>query len=376
MTAPSGPTEEPFRARFGGHAAAPFGAESRDSSISPQQKLDAALAQFGWLLEAARPTLPPERAREAEEEIDGLRAFVQDFRRSDTISSSPVNEVRMEALIRSDETRPASLIRGNRLPTPMALGTIGELYDLDPDSFETNFAATGRIAMPRGLVGTGTLVRMTNDQGQVEGILTVRHVAEEIAASLTSLDPSDRAEIDFDGELGSRKRNRHRLKGVLASGPDSIRDNAALDAWDYALLGLGDSVDAVARPAPASAGVSERWLRDGNNVAVVGFLGRPDVAPSDLLPGTIWHRLLGGIYNVKRFAPARLMSRAAAGEAFQNLDQRVVLHDATTTGGASGGALLAAGGELVGLHLGGRSGAANIALRLDGIAAREQWDCQ
>ena len=375
-------TPSQFRSAFGAKAKDGFAAEGR--TLRPGQdaeandacgkaKLDVAVAHLWLLLDSVREDLTPQEIAEAEAEIRAATDVAHRFEAHDELATDDRSLVRMEALVRSDGTRPACLIKSGRLLAPEALGELGDFYRLDPTRFDASFAATGRISDGRRFFGGGCLVRL-KVEGQIEeAVLTARHVMQDIAINSKASDLIQTAQIDFNGEVGAVQSNRHQLIEVIAWGPDRIEPDSAPDAWDFALVRLGKQLDQSAPPTPAQIGLEAYLVETNRPVAVVSFPGQPPLKPSELLPGTIWHRLFEGLWNVKRLSPARLMARQTTGP-YQNLASRVVLHDATTTGGSSGGALLAIGsGQVAGIHVGGRNATANVAMTLASIADHYGW---
>lgn len=371
-----------FRRAFGAKAKDEFAAEGRrvrdggdetSADANGKARLDVAVAQLRLLLASKRPDLEPGEIREAEQEICAIEDVAEEYKERRALPADERAQVRLEALIRSDGTRPACLIKEGGLLAPEALGELGDLYRLDSYRFDEAFAATGRISDGRRIHGGGCLIRIDTGDGIVEGVLTARHVAQAIASDPHTLRLALGAAIDFNGEIGSLQPNRHRLADVLVAGSDVIDPASAPDAWDFALLRLGEPVDGGSAPPPARMGLQTYLVEENALAAVVSFPGQPPLRPSETMPGTIWHKLFQGLWNVKRFSPARLMPRPVDG-LYANLDPRMVLHDATTTGGSSGGGLLAVGsGQLAGVHVGGRSATANLALRLNAITARCGW---
>ncbi|MDP9422430.1 MAG: serine protease [Pseudomonadota bacterium] len=371
-----------FRQAFGAKAKDGFAAEGRSlhrggggarDGGDGGKRLDAAIEQLRLLLDARRRDLSPEQVREAEQEIRALEDVTEAYRQTDVLPTDDRAQVRLEALIRSDGTRPACLIKDGCLLAPEALGELGDLYRIGPIQFDEAFAATGRISDGRRFHGGGCLVRVETADGIEEGVLTARHVVQAIASDPATLRFAAGAEIDFNGEIGSLRPNRHRLAEVIASGPDPINGNSAPDAWDFALVRLGEPIDGGTTPPPAGIGLQTYLVEDNASAAVVSFPGHPGLRPSQLMPGTIWHQLFQGLWNVKRFSPATLLPRPNDGD-YANLKPHMMLHDATTTGGSSGGALLAVGsGQVAGVHVGGRAETANLAVRLSAIADRCGW---
>lgn len=363
-----------FRRVFGAEAGDSFAAESHagagpgDGAAGPA-RLDAAIGQMRLLMAG----LTPAQAKKAEPEIQAIEDLAETFKQTNVLPTDDRAQVQLEALVKSDGTRPACLVRNGRLLAPEALGVLGELYRLDSLRFDEAFVATGRISDGRRFHGGGFLVRIQTEEGIEEGIVTARHVVQAISRDVDGLRLAPGAEIDFNGEIGSTVTNRHRLAEVIASGPESIGLSSAPDAWDFALVRLADPIEGGKRPPPAEISLQPRLIEDDASAGVLSFPGHPGLRPSEMMPGTIWHKLFQGLWNVKRFSPAKLMPRPTDGP-YATLAPHMLLHDATTTGGSSGGALLAmASGQVAGVHVGGRSKTANLAISLRAIAARCSW---
>lgn len=370
---------ERFRRRFGAAAPGGFSPQSMGADATldvggPAARLDAAVDQLRLLLDGARAKLNPAELSQAEEEIAAVAELAEQFKREAILPTNGSARLRLEAVIISDGSRPAGLVKNGQLLASAAMGEFGELYELDPAPFDAAFAATGRISDGRRIVGGGILVRLEIDGQPVDGILTARHVAQDIATDPRALTLSATAEIDFNGELGGGAPNRHALAEVLASGPDFIATDSRLDAWDFALIRLGDPLEGHPRPAPATMDLLPDLVALNRPAAIVSFPGQPPLRPTEQMPGTIWHQLFAGLWNVKRLSPAQLIPPPAGQPEFEGLADRVVLHDGTTTGGSSGGSLLGVGsGQLAGIHVGGRAATANVALRLHKVADLCGW---
>ena len=261
---------------------------------------------------------------------------------------------RAELLIRADGTRPAALVRRGAIQEPDALGSFGELYVLAKASVDPSLQAAGRIDADGAQHGGGMLVSLA-DSGEPM-VLTAAHVVCPLADGDGRLRPG--CTIDFNAEIAASSRNRH----VLGSIALHAFDEAA--GIDYALVRLGAALDGASPPAPAAPDRRATALAPGETIAVVGFPARPDLTRDSFAPGSIWHRLFEGAWNVKRLSPGSVR-RAPAGTAAREL----MWYDATTTAGSSGSGILSFGvGRVAGVHGGGLS-EANRGISLAAIEA-------
>lgn len=355
--------EERLRAAFGRREAFGYATEADDygaeasglSKAAPDinaeraeldpDRLNTAQMQLGWLVDIARdrwrdgrdPYLS-ERALSAAEGDALLAGEMADA----LVQNSPLPITTRapfvaELMIASDGSRPASLIRNGSLYRPEQLGQFGLLWDHFLPDLSSSIAATGRIEFDGRHIGSGILIRWPLGEHET-AILTARHVAAPFArAGSTRMSPG--LAIDFLGEVGIPGAHRHRLVELLQWGDGAERHN------DYAVLRLGDPMDNIAAPLPITVDTDPLHVAARNNAAVVSYPGLPQGAARAMAANDIWHRLFEGLWHVKRLSPAMIMEGGTL---------PLIRHDATTTSGSSGGALLSPGsGGLAGLHLGG-----------------------
>jgi hypothetical protein len=205
-------------------------------------------------------------------------------------------------------------------------------------------ACVGRIQPadggPARYSGTGTLI--DRDKGLV---LTNYHVVLhardafkvrfEVASQVWTV--LDDWVIDFDGETGSNKRNRWRIKEVrlpygVGVGFQGI-DAAVLriEEFDPAESTLPDQSIVLSGDADHASGAAV------SSLITIGFPGQPDT--SSALNGKVdWTWVIGTLFNnrfgLKRVAPGLL--RGGVGQTGIANGAHVLTHDATTFGGASG----------------------------------------
>jgi hypothetical protein len=319
---------------------------------------------------ATRARLNAAEVARAEAGAAALRAVADRIAAGQPLAATAAVRIQVQALIESDGSRPAGLIKDGFLLEPAALGNFGSNFVSNLIDAPASVAATGRIAAGGRQWGSGVLVSLADG---TTGVLTARHVAQAVTGAAGWDTLAADAEIDFLAEIGAGGTCRHALTHVIAAGPDVITDSSRRDAWDYALLGLGASLDGSTPPEPAPLDPNPLILRPGHRLAIIGYPAKPALAPGALGPGSIWHKLFGGAWHVKRLSPAVILDVASHPD-LAGLDGRILLHDATTTGGSSGGAALGiGGGALAAIHVGGREGAANLALRLADICAHQGW---
>ncbi len=294
---------------------------------------------------------------------------------ADRRNLSPDHLGSLEAIVIADGSRPSFLLRngGNFDPKhPFLAAWHDDMLAFAPD-LRRLAAAVGRIQPANGnaanFFGTGTLI--DRNKGLV---LTNFHVLD--AARETpgiSIDGEDRElkvtgdlVIDFDAESGTTGRNRFRV--VHASLPEGFGIGFA--GMDAAVLRI-EPIDAQSKlpaVAPSLSGDADLSNGSSSTLVTVGFPGEP--IPDNPPGATVdWHfvltTLFGNRFGVKRVAPGRfrLSPGSVQGDAFG----RVMSHDATTFGGASGSLMFAwkdEGAPGYGLHFSGATLSANYALSL------------
>lgn len=250
-----------------------------------------------------------------------------------------------ELMIIADGSRPASLVRGGRLFSPRQLGSFGDMFErFLPDALRS-VAATGRLDRHGRHVGTAVLAQHPSSREPI--LLTAGHVLGD-PGSVADGAVAEALTVDFLGEVGVVGSARHRLGRLLAVG------DAADWRSDYAVFELGTPVDGVPPPEPIRIDGDRRTVEPPSQLAVVSYPGVPQGAARAMWPEGAWSRVFEGMWHLKRVSPAW---------SIRPVEARLVRHDATTTGGSSGGAMLSIGtGRLAGLHLGGEDGV-NVALR-------------
>lgn len=291
-----------------------------------------------------------------------------------TLGLSADQLVSLEAIVVTDGSRPSFLLRQGSVALDHPF--VGEwrepLSGIVP-TLPALAAAVGRVQPAGGhasrYIGTGTLVDRA--QGQV---LTNFHVVDDarrvfgvaMEAQGNVLRVLGELHIDFDAESGSAQENLFRVVEVRLP-PGAGR---GFDGLDAAVLRIEPAGAQSRLPAQAAALSADPGFAGGASptLCTIGFPGEPArVSP----PGAtvdwdfVISTLFGRRFGVKRLAPGRFVSRPGSNP--DDTARRVLTHDATTFGGASGSLLLAwqdPGAPAFGLHFVGQTLAANHAVAL------------
>lgn len=271
----------------------------------------------------------------------------------------------LEAVIRTDGTRPSLLVRGGAVdPNHPLAGDWRETLASMGDEARLRIAAVGRIepagATQSNYFGTGWVV----DAGKGL-VLTNLHVLEAMWRRLpnamlrtgaTFRILPGAAFIDFLSEAGSLASKRFPIVEARPSGVDGT-GFARLDA---AVLTLGDGGPDAPMP-DAIPVVADQSAAQGGllSFCTVGYPGRPSYL-AGTHEGVDWawvnNTLFGGLYGVKRLAPG--VVHKALGSFANDPQLWIFGHDATTLGGSSGSPILAwtkKGAGSFGLHFAGAS---------------------
>jgi hypothetical protein len=285
----------------------------------------------------------------------------------------------LEAIVIADGSRPSFLLRDGRVATDHPfIGEWAPTLDKRAAQLQAVAATVGRIEGVDGSAanyfGTGTLV--DREAGLV---LSNFHVVDDarqrgIAMSdsgASSLRVESPLFIDFGAEVSSLERGRFRVVSVALPALAG-RQPGQLDA---AVLHIEpDATGPTQLPLVSSRLSSDIAFATGASptLCTIGFSGPPkQVSP----PGALidWDfvvsTLFGNRFGFKRLAPGRFV--APPGTVAGDSAQRVLTHDATTFGGASGSLLLAweeARTPAFALHFAGRTGKENQAIALAVVA--------
>jgi serine protease len=281
----------------------------------------------------------------------------------------------LEAIVIADGSRPSFLLRDGGIPLDHPfLGDWRDAVTGHADALRLLAAAVGRIEPSQGhasrYIGTGTLI-----DRDARLVLTNYHVLDEarerygiaMEQSGNSVRVLGDLMIDFAGETTSQTGNRFRV--VEARLP--VGAGMQPGELDAAVLRIEpmDSQSSIwpsqAAPLKADPAYDQGASR---TLCTIGFPGPPQrISPPnvqvdwDFVVGT----LFGNRFGFKRLAPGQFV--AGPGSVPADAAKRVLTHDATTFGGASGSLLFAwedAGTPGFALHFFGRTGDANQALSL------------
>ncbi len=266
------------------------------------------------------------------------------------LSAKPEAVNALEAIVRTDGSRPSFLIAGGEADLRSSpLGAWTDTMNRGADQLRNAIACVGRIDVPSiagGFMGTGMLVGP-------DVIVTNRHVLQAIAQQNGdgAWQLFDGLAIDFGHEFGGRiSLNRRSLKRVLFAGSRPI-DPYAIDhtKLDLALIELEPAGRRDEPQTPLRLQMSPP-LWDASNVTLF-TIGYPGAPPAFQYAPSLLDQLFHASFGYKRVAPGAPMTAATA------VAPWTITHDATTLGGSSGSALLVLGaqGVVAGLHYGGRS---------------------
>jgi V8-like Glu-specific endopeptidase len=316
--------------------------------------------------------LPPEEGAESQEFQRALTIFMSQadrtLRRMDKNPEARLDaneQLVLEAVIRTDGTRPTLLVRNNTINPdhPLAGGWRDTLFAIR-DTVRARAAAIGRIepanGSPTRFFGTGWLV----DANGI--VLTNLHVLHAMLNAIPNAMIQSGSKfrvlkggafIDFAGEDGSLVKKRFRVVEATPSGIDGPVF-ARLDAAVLRIEPLDVDGGAAAMPAPIPV-VADLGGPTGamSSFCVIGFPGRPEVM-SGVVDGVDWdwvtQTLFGNRFGLKRLAPG--VAHKPLGQVPDDARPWVFGHDATTLGGSSGSPVLAwrdAGFGGFGLHFAG-----------------------
>lgn len=336
--------------------------QERDVQPGRAERLDAALAHLRllttnpWL--EADPYLRGHDRGEVQAHLDIAQDIVERLKDDRALPDRAGMPFVAELMIISDGTRPATLVQKGTI-NAAEMGEFGDLFErFMPDALQS-IAATGRIEVRGQHLGTGVLVWLET-AGRL-AVLTARHVAWQLPSLQAHRGP---VSIDFDGEFGSFSSNSHVLASVLAMGASSAMPD------DWALLGLVEKPSAAtplaSLPIPTRLDQDDHAFEPPRRLAVVSYPGKPSLAEQLRWKSPVWNRIFCGIWHVKRLSPAYVVS--------DQPPAALVFHDATTTIGSSGGAMLSIGtGSLGGIHCGAPHKACNWGLSLHHIGTQYRW---
>jgi hypothetical protein len=285
----------------------------------------------------------------------------------------------LEAVVITDGTRPALLLRGDTVDPqhPMAGDWGSGLTEIEPILGQVA-QAVGRIepehATASSYFGTGWVV--DREHGLV---LTNLHVLEEIGRRFPDVvvrsgqgfQILDAVYIDFVRETGTARTNRFRVVEATPSRTDPA-DKARLDA---AVLRIEPTEPGQAVPQAISLQPDVDGPQGNLEPAyLIGFPGPPSFfgrGDDDVNWTKVYQVLFGNRYGVKRLAPGKVNN--PLGSLDRDPGNWIFGHDATTLGGSSGSPVMGViDGALTayGLHFSGKSEVANRAHAFSESAAQ------
>lgn len=284
------------------------------------------------------------------------------FSSGDNPAASPLesvdNPVALEAIVLLTG-RPPMLIRNDRVVIdPIAQNAMGPgtgLSDLNPgviSGVEPMIPSIGRIEFINHQMqwgGTGFVI--PGGKGDRRFVVTNRHVAKLVArrqrdgSGLFLRSPQG---IPYKAKIDMREE----FQGAVGTGFECPVERIVYLAddteADCALL----EISMTATCKPGELALADKRADVNELVAAIGYPAydeRNEVAPM--------RKYFGDIYNVKRFAPGRIM-QSAPGD--------LLMHDCTTLGGNSGSALISLSKKaVVGLHFSGSFGIGNSAVSVE-----------
>lgn len=243
--------------------------------------------------------------------------------------------------------RPSLLVRNGTYEEPDS-PTWRSTLALHRSNIEEAIARVGRVELFNHpyfeWVGTAWIVAP-------QIVVTNRHVAKEFARKTEQGYEHARNRYNGDSILSKVDfREEYEINDEVEVPVAQILYIAPDDAPDIALLRLEGDVP-LPDPIPLADGVPEQRQ-------LVGVIGYP--AFDSRNGADAMRRYFGEVYDVKRFAPGRVMDALTAQHYFK--------HDPTTLGGNSGSAVIALEtGDVVGLHFSGEFKHGNFAVKTEHI---------
>ncbi len=268
--------------------------------------------------------------------------------RVDTLQDDIGAVASLEAIIRTDGSRPSFLVRNGKVDQATSpVGDWANTLAFDAGMLTRALQCVGRIDLPSsraGYKGTGFLI-------QEDLIVTNRHVLQEIAfREGAQWRLRGGAAIDFGREYrGIESLNRRSLSHVVYSGPETIREPVDHRRLDLAMIALTPATADVKPRHWLSIDRRKTWHQSGQEVYVVGYPTLPEPNP---YPLTLLEQLFQTTFGYKRLAPGK-SARSTASDAAWTMG-----HDCTTIVGNSGSLVIGCGegGAALAIHYGGVRG--------------------
>ncbi len=265
--------------------------------------------------------------------------------------------IELEAIVQR-VGRPPLLIQNDRVQ--LGTGEDDSLVDFPAGTdarirgTERDIPSVGRIEFVNFRMGWGGTGWVIGADGDDRIVVTNRHVAGLVArrtvdgGGVFMRDPSQvkyGARIDFKEEFGSPTQS------VSTFDVADVLYLADTTAPDVALMRItGQGLPSALPLAPKEASV-------GDLVALIGYPAHDDRNDQHVMA-----QYFRDLYNVKRYAPGRVLQALAPGV--------ILRHDCTSLGGNSGSPVIRlSDGAVVGLHFSGIYGVANSAVGVGTLRA-------
>lgn len=295
--------------------------------------------------------------------------------RADVEALDTQDRITLEAVIRTDGTRPSLLVRNNQVDAEHPLAVEWRDHILAAQHVIRDCSkAIGRIQPAGGsannFYGTGWLVKKIDDHTGL--VLTNNHVLDEMRAKLpqgsltqsgaTVVVHNGAAVIDFVAEAGSLEEHRFNIVEATPT-PVPGRYFAYFDAAVLKIERIAGQAADLPEPIRPVADV-DGPLGNFSSFCLIGYPAKP-AFQSGLHGGVDWtwvtNTLFGGRFGVKRLAPGA--AHRPLGTVVGDGRKWVFGHDATTLGGNSGSPVIAwkDGGFGFGLHFAGTDTESNFA---------------
>jgi len=273
----------------------------------------------------------------------------------------------LEAVIRSDGTRPVAFVRGGFVdasqPSLQGSEWLSALGSAE-SSIRHLCAATGRIDDPAqkslGYQGTAFLV---GDGLVMTSRLVLRAITREGDADHGTL--KSNIIVDFSREVGPPTTDlRFPVREILFrghGGNDSWQQSSGLnfDGLDIAVLALDTRIGTPPPPLPLRRCNAALHSVGGQKVCLVGFPGTTRGLAAD-----IFDLVFAGVKAFKRVAPGLILEPAGEGAIEKDPRNWIMSHDASTLGGHGGSPIMdleSGNSALLGIQLAGMSDRRNRA---------------
>lgn len=330
----------------------PGGLEQLDDAAEPLSA-DEVAGQVEQVLGAALERLPGDEVGDPREFRRALGILLGETQRAarklDRDPSVPLTRGEanaLEAVIRTDGSRPSLLVRGDAVDAQHPLAAAwAEPLAKTQDSLRDRLRAVGRVepadGTSRNFFGTAWLVDA--DKGLALTNLHVleavwRRFAHQMQRDGDRFRVLDGVFVDFAAEAGSLRTNRFR---VVEAVPSRV-DGPGFARLDAAVLRLEPTAESEGLPLAIPAAPDPDGPRGLlASFVVVGFPG-PSRYTGGVHEGVDWTwvnaTLFGQRYGVKRLAPGT--AHKPLGTLSGDVRRWVFGHDLTTLGGSSGSPVL------------------------------------